>query len=81
MSDVLTLDTDHLLLLTGMANLQVIRTAEMADIFCIAFVRGKRVTPDMKQLAIENNIVLIETPFSMFRAAAVLFNAGLPPVY
>ena len=42
MSDVLTLDTDNLILLTGMVNLQAIRTAEMADIRAIVFVRNKK---------------------------------------
>ena len=40
MSDVLRLNTEGLLLITGMANPQVIRTAEMADIPFILFVRG-----------------------------------------
>jgi predicted transcriptional regulator len=81
MSDVLTLDTDYLVLLTGLSNLQVIRTAEMADIFCIVIVRGKKVTKEMHQLADENGIVLIETPFSMFRAISVLHDGGLNAVY
>ena len=81
MSDVLTLDTDHLLLITGLANLQVIRTAEMADIMCVAFVRDKKVSPEMIELATENHIVLLETPYSMFRAVSVLHDNGLEPVY
>lgn len=81
MSDVLTLDTDHLLLITGLANLQVIRTSEMADIMCVAFVRDKKVSPEMIELATENHIVLLETPFSMFRAVSVLHDNGLEPVY
>lgn len=81
MSDVLTIDTDHLLLITGMANVQTIRTAEMADIHAILLVRNKKATPEMIQLAEENNLVLFETNISMFHAAGKLYQAGLKPVY
>ena len=54
MSDVLTLDCNGVLLVTGLCNMQTIRTAEMADVSCILFVRGKKATPDILQLAAEN---------------------------
>lgn len=60
MSDVLTLDCGDVLLVTGLCNLQTIRTAEMAEVSYILFVRGKKVTPDMLELARENNMVLLE---------------------
>ena len=53
MSDVLTLDCNGVLLVTGLCNMQTIRTAEMADVSCILFVRGKKATPDILQLAAE----------------------------
>ncbi len=81
MSDVLTLDTDDLVLITGLCNMQTIRTAEMADINCVVFVRGKRVSPEMKLLAFELDMVLLECPFSMFRTVSKLHDAGLNPVY
>lgn len=81
MSDVLTLDTENLMLVTGLANIQAMRTAEMADIFCVVIVRGKKVTPEMKQIADDNNIVVLESPFSMFRAVSVLHDRGLQPVF
>lgn len=81
MSDVLTLDTDHLLLITGMCNLQTIRTAEMADIRFIVFVRHKKVTDEMIALAKENNLCLLESPFTLFKASGILYQAGLKPVY
>ena len=59
MSDVLRLNTEGLLLITGMANPQVIRTAEMADIPFILFVRDKQITAEMQQLAEENEILLL----------------------
>ncbi len=81
MSDVLTLDTGELLLITGLANIQTIRTAEMADIHYILFVRNKKVTPEMAELAGENHMVLLETPYSLFKTSGILFAHGLKPVY
>ena len=81
LSDVLTVDSERLLLLTGMANLQAIRTAEMSEIACIVFVRDKKMTLEMIELASENNIVTIESPFSMFRTISVLHDNGLQPVF
>ena len=81
LSDVLTVDKEQLLLLTGMANLQTIRTAEMSEIVCIVFVRNKKMTPEMIELASENNIVTIESPFSLFRAISALHDNGLKPVF
>ena len=81
MSDVLTLKNDDLVLITGLATLQTIRTAEMADINCIIFVRNKKVSPEMVQLAAESGIDLIECRYSMFRTSGLLFQSGLNPVY
>lgn len=81
MSDVLTLDCNNLLLITGLANTQTIRTAEMADIEFILFVRNKKVNNEMVELAKENQIVLLETKVSLFRASGILFSAGLTPVF
>lgn len=81
MSDVLRVDTSEMLLITGMANLQVIRTAEMSDISFILFVRGKAVTPEMEELARENGMVLLTCPQSMFKVCGELYKAGLQPIY
>lgn len=81
MSDVLTMDCSGVLLVTGLCNLQTIRTAEMAELSCILFVRGKKATPDMLQLAVENQIVLMETEHSMYHTVGELYNNGLAPVY
>lgn len=81
MSDVLTLDTEHILLITGLANPQLIRTAEMADIEVVLLARNKKATPEMIQLAEEVGLVLLETPYSIFRASGVLYQKGLKPVY
>lgn len=81
MSDVLTLDTEDLMLITGLTNMQTLRTAEMADVSCILFVRNKKVTGEMKQIAEENDMVLLECRYSMFRTVGILYEAGLEPVY
>ncbi len=82
MSDVLTLKSDkEIILVTGLANMQTIRTCEMSEIRTIIFARGKKVTEDMIELAEENEMVLIETSYSMYRTVGLLFNHPLSPVY
>ena len=81
MSDVLTLDSDDVLLITGLANVQAIRTAEMSDISCIVFARNKKVSKDMIDLAKESNIILIECAGSVFKTAGKLYDAGIKPIF
>ena len=81
MSDVLTISVDNALLITGLANLQAIRTAEMLDIPVIIFVRRKKVSEEMMELAEENAMTLIESDASMFRACGILYSSGLTPVH
>ena len=66
MSDVLTLDTDKLLLITGLNNLQTIRTAEMAEVRCILFARNKRPSLEMIALAEKENMILMASEKSVF---------------
>ena len=77
MSDVLAFVKDQSLLITGLCNPQVIRTAEMMDIICVCFVRGK--TPDeaMIDLAKERGITLMCTKMRMFTACGTLYEKGL----
>ena len=77
MSDVMAYVTESVVLLTGLINLQVIRTAEMMDIKAIIFVRGKLPLDSMVELAKEKNIVLMSTEDSMFVSCGKLYNAGL----
>lgn len=81
MSDVLTVKIDDLLLITGLVNVQTIRTAEMSDIRCLLFTRNKVVTPEMKKIAQENDMVLITTPYSTFKTSGILYSNGIHPVY
>ena len=81
MSDVLTLDAENMLLITGLANVQIIRTAEVAEIHHLVIVRNKKVTDDIVELANELNMILIESPYSMFKASGILYANGLNPLY
>ncbi|MBR0165039.1 MAG: hypothetical protein IJQ12_10235 [Lachnospiraceae bacterium] len=77
MSDVLAFVKDQAVLLTGLCNPQVIRTAMMMDIICVVFVRSKHATLDMIELADEAGIVLLETGHRMFSSCGILYKAGL----
>ena len=81
MSDVLTLDAENILLLTGLANVQIIRTAEVAEIHYLVIVRNKKVSDNIIELAKAHNMVLLESPFSMFKASGILYSNGLKPLY
>lgn len=81
MSDVLTLDEENILLITGLANVQLIRTAEMADIHVVLLARGKKATTEMVELGNENGLVILETPFSIYKTSGILYSNGLKPVY
>lgn len=77
MSDVLAFTKERTLLLTGLTNLQVIRTAEMSDLAGIVFVRGKRPSQDVIQLAANNGIPLLVTNWPMFEACGLLYSGGI----
>lgn len=81
MSDVMAYVTENVVLLTGLINLQVIRTAEMMDIRAVIFVRGKQPLDSMVVLAQEKNIVLMATNLTMFPACGRLYEAGLRNSY
>lgn len=65
------------MMLTGLVNLQVIRTAEMMDVKVVVFVRGKRPDPAMVDLAREKGICLLRTALPMFTACGVLHAGGV----
>jgi len=79
MSDVLAYVNPGSLLLTGLVNPQSIRTAEMADLAAIVFVRGKKPASDTIELANELGIPVIGSPYSMYEICGRLYQAGLEP--
>lgn len=80
MSDVLAFARNKTLLLTGLTNSQVVRTAEMIDLGAIIFVRGKRPEEETVELACENNIILMVTRDTMYAASGKLYGRGLPGI-
>ena len=77
MSDVLAFVKDQAVLLTGLCNPQVVRTATMMDMRCIVFVRGKLPTADVLELAKDSGIVVLATPMRMYTACGILYENGL----
>ena len=77
MSDVLAFVKEQATLLTGLVNPQVVRTAEMMDMHCIVFVRGKRPHLDMIEMAEDRDMVMLCTDLEMFTSCGKLYSAGL----
>lgn len=77
MSDVLAFVKDRALLLTGLINPQVIRTAEMMDIETVIFVRGKKLGDDIIGMAKMKDIVIMTTEYPLYIAGGKLYEAGL----
>lgn len=78
MSDVLSFVKSESLLLTGLTNPQVVRTAEMADLAAICFVRGKKPGQDTIEIAKSKDIPLLTTSLPMFESCGRLHREGLP---
>ena len=77
MSDVLAYVKNQAVLLTGLVNAQVIRTAEMMDMRCVVFVRSKCPTDEMLRLAKDSELVVLKTTKRMYEACGKLYQAGL----
>lgn len=77
MSDVMAFSKENTMLLTGLVNPQVIRTAEMMDMRVIIFVRGKKPMDSMIEMAEEKGIVLLATPLPLFEASGRLYSKGV----
>ena len=85
MSDVLTFTKCKTLLLTGLTNVQVIRTAELSDLCAVVFVRGKIPGKDVIQAAKDRDMPLLVTCYTLFEACGRLYEMGIegcpPKVY
>ena len=77
MSDVLAYVKDQAVLLTGLVNPQVIRTAVMMDMVCVVFVRSKEPTEEMLELAKEAGIVIMTSDKRLYEACGLLYTSGL----
>ena len=79
MSDLLAFVKDSCVLLTGQTNLQVIKTAEMLDVECIVFVRGKKPNGAVCELAKEVGMAILQTDKTLYAASGILYAEGLEP--
>lgn len=77
MSDVLAFVKNRAVLLTGLMNAQVIRTAEMMDMVCVVFVRDKKPSESIAELASESGIAVLSSPKRMYEACGILYSNGL----
>ena len=77
MSDVLAFVKERSVLLTGLTNQHAIRTAEILDVLCVIFVRGKEPTDDILAMAKERDIVILVTEYTLFTACGILYEQGL----
>ena len=77
MGDVLAYVKDQAVLVTGLNNPQVVRTADMMDMICIVFVRGKKPDGAILQLAVDRGIAVLATKLPMFAACGLLYEKGL----
>jgi predicted transcriptional regulator len=77
MSDMLTGQNSGVILLTGLCNVQTIRSSVIGDVAAVILVRGKRPTQEMIQQAREHGLPLLSTPFTMFTSCGRLFARGL----
>ena len=80
MSDVLAYVQEDTLLLTGLVNSQAIRTAEMLDLPCVVFVRGKNPHRDAIKRAQELGIAALSTQLTLFETCGRLYTVGMKPV-
>lgn len=80
MSDVLAYGEPGLLLLTGLTNVQTVRTADIIDASAVVYVRGKKPENMAVKLALEKNIPLLSTRHLMYKACGLLYGRGLPGV-
>jgi len=78
MSDVLASSQPKAVLLTGLTNPQVVRTAQIAEFRAIIFVRGKQPQAETLAIATQENMPLTTSPFGMFELCGRLHKAGLP---
>jgi len=77
MSDMLTGPTSGSVLLTGLNNIQVVRTSVIAGVAAVVLVRGKHPSAEMKEHAAEHGLPLLTTPYTMYSACGRLYREGL----
>ena len=77
MSDVLAFVKDKAVLITGLTNVHVMRTAEMLDIHCVVFARGKIPSDEILEEAREIGIVVLATEYTNYTTCGLMYEAGI----
>lgn len=77
MSDILAGVSEGCVLLTGLTNIQVIRTAMISDVGAVVFVRDKIPPDDVIELAEKEKIPVFTSPYSMFVSCGRLYSRGI----
>ena len=77
MSDVLAFVNEKTVLITGLTNPHVMRTADMLDLKCLVFARGKIPTDDILETADEQGLIVMTTKETAFTTCGLLYEAGL----
>ena len=77
MSDVLAFVTDKTVLITGLTNIHVMRTAEMLDLHCIVYARGKVPSEEILEEANELEIVVLTTAHNCYTTSGLMYEAGI----
>jgi len=80
MSEILAFHRPHALMLTGLTNIQSVRTAVVADVAALVYVRDKRPEQKVLDLAVQNGIPVLATALGMFDSCGILYEAGLEGV-
>jgi predicted transcriptional regulator len=76
-SDILHCTVEPALLLTGITNMQIIRLADMIDLVCLIYVRGKKPPQDIIERANKRNLPILSTKYTMFKSCGILYREGL----
>jgi predicted transcriptional regulator len=77
MSDVLAFARSGCLLITGLSNVQAIRTAYALDIAAIVICRGKALNDKFVEIARELGIPILLTQYIMFETCGRLYREGI----
>jgi len=76
-SDILMCTKEPTVLLTGLTNPQVVRLSDMIDLIAIIFVRGKKPSQELIDMAVERDLPMISTAYTLYRSSGILYNEGL----
>lgn len=80
MSDVLAFVQERTVLITGLVNIHVFRTAQMIDVFCIVFSRGKKPSGELLEMGKNMKIIMLCTEYTSYETCGILYAKGLSSI-